>query len=281
MRGLQTPMDFNKYRITDPLITEAIYGSYHTCRKSLTKNCNGYVNNDIGEYGRAILEFLAASYFHIVRFPGSEPYYWGDSGFYRDFYGVTRESISAALDEFDKMYRHVQNELSSSDIVKDGKIHLVRALRHVEEEAILPQISAHAQKILMPANILTSYAHDGRLNSYNSDYTVIRDVETEKIFFYDDCFEGPDSVCCHSGEAEVWVLNDDVFGAIELPPESFYDRAAGAMVSYTPSEKADDEVHFRAFPSSEPSLPKPCEYNNLTRWLIERNEKKIRELYGL
>ena len=272
-------MDFKKYRITDPLITEAIYGSHHACKYSLTKNCNGYVNNDLGEYGRAILEFLAASYFHIVRFPGSEPYYWGQSGYCRDFYGVTRESISAALDEFDKMYRHVQNELSSSDIVKDGKIRLVRALRYAEEHAIIPQLSAHAPKILMPANILTSYAHNHRLNSYNSNYTVIRDVETEKIFFYDDCFEGPDSTCYHGGEAEVWVLNDDVFGTIELPPESFFDRAAGSRVSYTPSEEAVSQTHFQAFSPSEPVLPKPCDYSGFTKWLIKRNQKKIEEIY--
>ena len=277
-----------KYQIKNPLIQNAIFGATQ-CEHVCMPACHGYVQSDKDGYGRGILEYLASVHFNIHRFPGFEPYYFESWPYkLKEFDLLTREMIDDALHEFGVIYEHIQTELSKSDRVKNGKITLVRAVKAFEEAAIIPQYYSGKERIRIPANILTSYAHDEKLGCYDSHFCILRDVEIEKIFFFDNCILDPKGRCedgIHGGEAEVWVLNDDLFGEIELDRSCF---KVVREVNEKEKQKAlskEPPVHYPApiYYSDRFKVdadPRPCKMGWLTKKLIERNQREIKRLYG-
>lgn len=277
-----------QYQINDLLINMAIFGDCR-CKHPRVERGNGYINNDLKEYGRCILEYIASCYFGIHRFPGFEPYYQHDNArFLKNFMELTELDISEAITEFDKIYKHVQMSLSKSPRVINGKVKLNRALRDFEIKEVVPQLIAGKKEIRMPANILTSYAHDGNLKSYNTWLHILRDVEVEKVFFYDNYILDPDGKCengVHGGESEVWVLNDDIFGEIVLDRECFsFDEIPKDEI--TRAEKYEVQNHFKPEIITDGRIsnygelsPRPCEWDWITKKIIERNKRKIDELY--
>lgn len=102
---------------------------------------------------------------------------------------------------------------------------MVRSLRPFEIEAVTPQLKNQNNSIIiLPVNIMTSYAHDNRLYGYGSSMSIIREVPVEKVVMFDECLFHPENVCAHyihGGEYEVWVVEDNMFGKIELVVLSF------------------------------------------------------------
>jgi hypothetical protein len=42
------------------------------------------------------------------------------------------------------------------------------------------------EKIILPVNIINSYAHDGRLYGYGSSVSIVREIDIKKIVMYDE-----------------------------------------------------------------------------------------------
>ena len=153
-------------------------------------------------------------------------------------YGNLKEAdIDAACAEIDLLYHFVQKELKKSTYVKNGKIKLVRSLRPFEIEAVTPQLKdPNNSTITLPVNIMTSYAHDNRLYGYGSSMSIIRELPVEKVVMFDECLFHPENVCAnsiHGGEYEVWVVEDNMFGKIELDRACFkYEKLEDAGNNY-------------------------------------------------
>ena len=129
---------------------------------------------------------------------------------------------------------------------------------------------------------MTSYAHDGRRYGYMSNISVFREVPIEKIILFDECLFHPENVCAHNihgGEYEVWVVEDNIFGEIELDRSCFiYDHLdehieRGHM-------KPQREIEVSLFADERVTI-KPCQWGMITPKLIEHNKKEIKKLYKI
>lgn len=279
-----------EYKISNEYLLQAIWGGY-MCNNGCLKNCNGYVNSDDNNYGRGLIEYCVATNFNIHRVPGYEPYYIKDGTMFKMFheYGnLDRSKIEEAFSEMDDLYKFTQKELLKSPLVIEGKIKLVRSLRPYEIEYVTPQLVDKKERILMPVNIINSYAHDGRYYGYGSSMSIVREIDVEKIVMYDECLYHPPNVCAnqiHGGEYEVWVMEDDIFGKIELDRSCFrYETLSESSNTWRTFETFEMPPHGinASLYSDERKIPRPCEYNDcITKWVIKRNKKKIEELYNL
>lgn len=275
----------NEFRLTSELLLQAFWGGY-MCKNDCLTHCQGYFNSDTGDFGRGFVEYCVARIFNIHRVPGHEQFYIRNGVNYamRSEYGCLNEAdVNAACEEMEKLYRFVQAELKESSYVKNGKVKLVRSLRPFEIEAVTPQLLSNVDTIKLPVNIITSYAHDGGLYGYNSSMSLVREVPVEKIVMFDKCLFHPENVCAHyihGGEYEVWVVEDNMFGQIELDRECFkykeLDRSIGSKNWHTSLREPDTSLY-----TVNSGFKRPCEWNKFTKWLIERNCEKIRELFGL
>lgn len=215
-----------EFHLTNELLLQAFWGGY-ICKNNYLTHCQGYFNADTGDYGRGFIEYCIARIFNIHRVPGYEQYYIKDGTTMKMFheYGTLNEAdIDAACAEIKLLYQFVQEELKKSSYVKNGKIRLVRSLRRYEIEIATTQLRDNNSTITLPVNIITSYAHDGKLYGYGSNMSIIREVPVEKIVMFDECLFHPENVCAnniHGGEYEVWVVEDNMFGKLELDRECF------------------------------------------------------------
>lgn len=280
-----------EFHLTSELLLQAFWGGY-MCNKNCLKRCQGYFNEDVGDFGRGIIEYCVAKNFNIHRVPGYGQYYIKDGGAIRmlhEYGNLREEDIETACQEMMELYQFIQKELIKSKYVIDGKVRLVRSLRPFEMDAVMPQLNnSNNRKIVMPTNIITSYAHDEELFCYGRTMSVVRDVPIEKIIMFDECLYHPPNVCSnniHGGEYEVWVMEDNVFGKLELDRECFVYRALDSRIEHNndfipnyfmPNYAIDSSLY-----TDENKRIKPCEKNLFTKWLIKRNTQKIRELYGL
>lgn len=274
-----------EFHLTSELLLQAFWGG-HICNKVGFKRCQGYFNADVGSFGRGFIEFCIARNFNIHRVPGYEQYYIKDGTemqMLHEYGDLKEEDIEYACAEMDALYNFVQKELAKSKYIKDGKIKLVRALRPFEINAVTPQLNNPENKrIVMPTNIMTSYAHDGVLFGYGSEMSIIREVPIEKIVMFDECLYHPENVCAnhiHGGEYEVWVVEDNIFGKIELDRENFKYRTLNSKMCekryFMPAHTIDSSLY-----TDERKIIKPCEWNKFTKWLIKQNRNKIKDLYG-
>ena len=173
--------------------------------------------------------------------------------------------------------------LQKSTYVKNGKIKLVRSLRPFEIEAVTPQLKdPNNSTITLPVNIMTSYAHDNRLYGYGSSMSIIRELPVEKVVMFDECLFHPENVCAnsiHGGEYEVWVVEDNMFGKIELDRACFkYEKLEDAGNNYRNSMRYGIDASLY---TDERKITRPCEWNTFTKWLIRHNTQKIKDLYGM
>lgn len=278
-----------EFHLTSELLLQAFWGGY-MCNNNCLKRCQGYFNADVGDFGRGFIEYCVAKNFNIHRVPGYEQYYIKDGTamkMLQEYGDLKEEDIEAACAEMMELYQFIQKELVKSPYVKDGKIRLVRSLRPFEIDAVTPQLkNPNNSKIVMPTNIMTSYAHDGALFHYGSTMSVVRDISVEKIVMFDECLYHPQNVCAnhiHGGEYEVWVVEENIFGKLELDRECFAYRSLNDRTEHNeyfnnyfrPQYAIDSSLY-----TDERKIAKPCEWNPFTTWLIKHNVQKIRELYG-
>lgn len=281
----------NEFKLQNELLLKSFWGGYLCDKNKKLLHCNGYFNADQGDYGRGFIEFCIAKIFNIHRVPGYEQYYIKDGcqmNMFKEYCSLQRKDIDDACKEMKELYIFVQKELKESPYNHNGKIRLVRSLRPFEIDTATPQLrDTDNQKINIPVNIMTSYAHDNRLFGYGSSMSIQRDVEIEKIVMFDECLFHPTNVCenhIHGGEYEVWVMEDDMFGTIELDRECFIYRELEKKKenffssSYILNEKG---VIDASLYTDERKIMRPCEYNKFTQWLIKKSRQKIEQLYGL
>lgn len=275
----------NEFIFKNELLQQAMWGG-SLCKNGYMQHCNGYFNADVCDYGRAFIEYCVSRMFNIHRVPGHEAYYIQEGSRMKlneEFGLLKRDDIMDACTEFEKYYYFLQNELKDSAFVRDGKIKLVRSLRPFEIDIATPQLKEGKEFITMPCNIINSYAHDNQLYCYGSTMSIVREVDIEKIVMYFKTLHHPSEVCCHinhGGEYEVWVMEDDMFGQVTIPKECFH---------YTElQEVRNDRIRYRYHKEEEGPLytgnaidTRPCEWNKFTKWIIKRNQQKIRELFGL
>lgn len=273
-----------EFHLTNELLLQAFWGGY-MCKNNCLTRCQGYFNADTGDYGRGFIEYCIARIFNIHRVPGYEQYYLKDGKKVKMLheYGTLNEAdIDAACEEIKSLYHFVQEELKKSAYVKNGKIRLVRSLRTFEIDAVTPQLMENNSTIILPVNIMTSYAHDSELYRYGSNMSIIREVPVEKIIMFDECLFHPENVCAndiHGGEYEVWVVEDNIFGQIELDKECFrYKKLEKVRDRYSDSMRAGINASLY---TDERKIIRPCEWNLFTKWLIRHNERKIKDLYGM
>ena len=277
----------NEFHVESPLLHAAIWGG---------TECylwDGYTNADKGDYGRALIEYFTSRLFEIHRLPGYEPLYVHGSsiGFMRKFGQLSEAEFENAYKEFERLYSHTQEELKKEGLVIDGKVKLCRSLRKIETDEILPQILNEDKDIEFPANIITSYAHDGRLYDYNSWMSIVRDVPVELIVMYNECLHHPQGVCAynmHGGESEVWVVEKNIFGYTKLERECFkYEKIPDDELNV--AKKRQGEFLYNKHSSvpdgslfSSCSLAcLPCHNSQFVQWLVEKEHKKNQKLFGL
>ncbi len=274
----------NEFHISSPLLHAAIWGGTE-CKQWI----GGYTNADNENYGRALIEYFTCRLFGIHRAPGYQPYYAGGYGFSERlrFGEISEEEYEAAYKEFEELYRFTQKELLTSELVVDGKVKLNRSLRKFETEEILPQLINKEDFIEFPANVITSYADDGRLFDYGRWMSIVRDVPVELVVVHFDCLFHPSNTCAssmHGGESEVWVLEKNIFGYSRLEANCFKISA----IPESDMEEAKKRInkgffkHCKVAEYSKGSLLSsqvekgflPCEGNWIIRKLIEREKNK-------
>lgn len=274
----------NEFHLTSKLLLQAFWGGF-MCKNNCLTHCHGYFYSDEGNYGRGFIEYCVARIFGIHRVPGYEQFY-NKNGInyemYREYGALSEADIDAACEEMEKLYHFVQTELKNSTYVKNGKVKLVRSLRPFEIEYVTPQLLTNVNTIRLPVNIITSYAHDGRLYGYGSKMSLVREVPVEKIVMFDECLYHPENVCAryiHGGEYEVWVVEDNMFGQIELDRECFkykeLDRNIRSKNWHLTLSEYDTSLY-----TVNSGFKRPCEWNKITQWLVDKNSQKIRELFG-
>ena len=274
----------NEFHLTSELLLQAFWGGF-MCENNCLTRCQGYFNSDDGNFGRGFIEYCVARIFDIHRVPGHEQFYIKNGINYtmcREYGALNEADIIAACDEMRQLYYFVQAELKESSYVKNGKVKLVRSLRPFEIEAVTPQLLTNTETIRLPVNIITSYAHDGRLYGYGSKISLVREVSVEKIVLFDECLFHPENVCAHyihGGEYEVWVVEDNMFGQIELSRDCFkyeeLDVKIGKKNWYPAPRDGDTSLY-----TVNSGFTRPCELNKFTKWLVEKNRQKLRRLYG-
>ncbi len=274
-------------QINDQILADAIWGA-SKCSNFIIKKCNGYINSDNGDMGRIIIEHLLSRIYGIHRIPGYEPEY--SKAFPKDIAGFNKENLDKAEDELRKVIEHVQNKVYENENVIDGKVTLVRSLRDFEIKEIIPQLLGDEKLITMPSNIMTSYAYDGQLYNYGSFLSVKRVVNVKDIVFWDKYIEAPSFICTkrlHMGEYEVWVVNTDVYGEVELDRSCFYVKEGTDLAKENEKYHGHATRKYRYDNDCEISSVyaagyKPCEEDDfLTKYVIGKNMKKAKFLYGL
>lgn len=274
-----------EFHVTNELLLQAFWGGT-MCRNNCFTQCTGYFYSDEYSFGRGFIEFCIARIFNIHRVPGFEQHYLKDGSSIKmlhQFRNLKKQDIDAACQELESLYHFVQEELKNSRYCKDGKIRLNRCLRSFEINAVTPQLLAGDNTIIMPANIMTSYAHDGRRYGYMSNISVFREVPIEKIIMFDECLFHPENVCAHDihgGEYEVWVVEDNIFGEIELDRSCFKYDQLDESISRGHMKLTRREIEASLFADERVTI-KPCQWGMITPKLIEHNKKEIKKLYKI
>ena len=268
------------FEIKNELLKQAMWGG-HWCKNGYLQRTNGYFNSDVQAKGRAFIEFCVKKIYNIQRFPGFEPYYLKGPIYelQKEFGNLREEDILEACEELKKYITFLQEQLKCSKYNNLGKVKLVRSLRSYEINKATPQLLDECELIKIPVNIINSYAHDMRLFDYGSSMSIIREVDIEKIILWEETLVGPGGKCEHpyfGSEHEVWVMEDNLFGEIEIDATCFKyielnENCGDRRIRY---DFLEDKPLF-----VPECAPKPCEWNKFTKWIIKRNISEIKKIY--
>ncbi len=269
------------YNIENELLKRAMWGG-RGCKNGCLQHTSGYFNSDIHDKGRAFIEFCVKQIYNIQRFPGFEPYYLKGPVYelQKEFGELREEDIFQACEELKKYILFLQEQLKRTKGNSSGKIKLVRSLRQFEIDEVTPQLLEGRERIRMPVNIINSYAHDSQLFCYGSSMSIIREVEIEKIILWEETLITPSGGCVHpymNSEHEVWVMEDNMFGEIELDATSF--RYKELDVNYRKERVSYHSTIDKPLFVPDKDAPKPCEWNKFTKWIIRKNIESIESLY--
>ena len=234
------------------------------------------------QIGRAFLEYCYSEIFNIRRFPGYETYL-SNSSYHCKALVENREigigDIDEACNQLKALYEYTQRRLS----VEELPLH--RRLQTFEIKVLAKQSD---EDMFMPANILTCYSYGSAYRGYDGDVVLYRNVPAKNVVMIDSWTAYSNVDDCiyktYTGEGEVWVLNEDRFGRIPIRREWVDDSKN--RISYANGDIKAHEVEWCMTRDDGESLmqnrtvpARPCETDWLTRILIQRNIKKIEELY--
>ena len=266
------------FTIKNQLLNDALFGDAVCIKKS-----TGYFYADKKHFGRAFIEFCTMRIFNIHRMPGFEPFYISQNICnydLRDAYGnLSCFDIDDACQELLALYEFTQERLKKSALNNNGTISLVRALCDYERKEVEPQLLDKKENIEIPVNIINSYAYDKELFCYDSDISISRDVPIENILFVDKFVQNPNGICKKSlvdCEHEVWVIEKNIFGKINLHQNCFKIKENYTLqntvkyATYVHSKKEDTSILNI---NDESRLP--CNKNWLTKKIIAHNQKQI------
>ena len=267
------------FNIKSPLLLDAFFGN-----AQCIKNCSGYLYEDKNHLGRSFIEFCMARIFKIHRLPGFESFYVRNvsSNTLRKAYRSLKiYDVDLACEELKQLYLFTQEKLQHDHRCHDGKIKLVRALRDYEVKEVSPQLINDTKSIMLPVNIINSYSYDQELFCYDSNISILREVEISKIAFVDRYIQKPNGICGHSlldCEHEAWVLEDDIFGKINLDLSCFHVKNQDKLLQVREMHHTyESNRDYSLFKTSETSCL-PCEFNSFTKFIINRNKKIISRL---
>jgi hypothetical protein len=209
----------NKFVIKNNILANAVFGP-NFCENSIVGS--GYIDTNSFE-ARALLTYLIQKMFQIIRIPGFEEEYLNDiHGILKDkLLNITEEELKYAIDELEKLYDFTQNKLLSESN-EDGDIFLIRALPQFQEEYIINQLSDGKDIIRVRTNIISSYTTSDSIYKARSifvkHYISSKDIlmHHKYLFFPKDCRH------ISNLEEEVWVINKNIHGVMDIPFKDFH-----------------------------------------------------------
>lgn len=278
------------FTITNKLIYDAIWGE--DCCHHL--GFSGYVYSDNNYIGRAFLEYCICRVFNIHKLPGcGYDRYHGNDWF---FAKLPEKDVIDACDEIKRLYDYTQNRLQNSGRVINGKVELVRCLRGFEKNEVVNQLkNENMNKILLPVNTFTSYAHDNVLSNYSGEYcnhqmNIRVNVNVEDILLWDSYVSyysrGECKYLMYMGdcEAEVFVINREINGWKELDRSCFIYESLPEIQGFISSAPTlEHEIRLNNSPVCSKGYVRPCEEEDfLTKYVMKRNiTKRKKEDYNL
>lgn len=276
-------MKNSKYKINNKLIRKALFGGME-CEYLKLSCCDGYINNDTYKIGRALISYCISRNFGIHRIYGFEESYLNDSDKVKRneaFIDLTIEELDDACKELQSLYEFTQNYLKNSSNIKNGKIMLSRSLSSFEIESISRQINN--KTIIMNTNIISSYTDNGMDFEYGSCVTVRREVPIEDIVIHYDCLEYPRESCHYGysgGESEIWVMNKDIKGKLELDSSKFTINEDALKLKYLSNNPEVNYFKYTQYAENDYykdkmyHLEKPCEKSKIIKCLIKMKQAK-------
>lgn len=88
---------------------------------------------------------------------------------------------------------------------------------------------------------------------------------------------------CHSiqdNECEVWVVEDNMFGRINVDRDSILVRQNYQIGCENNLKYSNRNLEENSLLYKKPEyVPLPCEYNKFTEWLLNKNKQKINNIY--
>lgn len=278
-------MNKETFTIKNELLYSAIWGENHCKRLGFT----GYVYSDKRKLGRAFIEYCICKIFNIHRLPGCGYDRFNEHGY--KFAMLSPQEIEDTCEEVKALYDFTQKKLLSSERLVDGKIELVRSLRDFEKREIIPQLQDENKRdILLPVNVFTSYAHDGKLSSYPGElgeYQInIKEwVDVKDILLWDSyvSYHAQNDSCnqlCFMGdcEAEVFVINHSISGWRHVNRDCLIYGSLPESRDYNPLISIlehDIRLSNSAVFEENCTYIRPCnEEDCITKWVMKRNMKK-------
>lgn len=222
-KEIELKLEAHRFKIIDKLTFAMFFGS---SERNYKIRMNGWLNADNSYISRLILTHCVQKVFQIHRAPGfEEEYKFGLGHIQKDIKCLIKEDLNNAYQEVQNLYDHIQKQLT----LKYGdneKILLYRSLPDYEFEQVIMQLEKRSPLIEIQTNILNSYTLDPQL-SYGRRCIIEREVDISKIIYHYKYVDNPwyNDDKLHNKrlnvEQEVIVINDDPFGRIVLPINSF------------------------------------------------------------
>lgn len=236
------------------------------------------------------MEYCYSELFGIRRFPGYEVFPMR-SGFackcLINNAEITEKDIEYACTQLWNLYQYTQNRLREEQ-GETYKLH--RKLTNFEIESLGEQLNQGQEDLSIQSNILSCYCHS---NAYTQGVVVVRDVDIQDIVMVDYMtsytkeFGCEKTVPLEDAEGEVWVLNRDRFGKLPIkrawiigdlkPEKTWYQSQKPLHIKIEEELNADDGVSMI---ESRIAPQKPCQLDDpLTKWVMKRNQKRIRKMH--
>ena len=273
--------------IENKLLHDAIWGDTD-CIYNKKIKFTGYVQSNADLVGRAFIEYCIARVLNIYRLPkcGYDNYIYG-SNIYNT---LDEKQVEEACNELQNVINHVQEQLNKSEIVKDGKVTVVRCLASFQVPIVAEQLrDKRLKEIEFPVSIFSSYSYDGNINqSYPStikDYTkhinIKEDVKVEDIILWDKYVGDGLKECSYmksmyDEEKELWVVDRSITGVKKLPVSSFYYK--DGLPSDSKPFRREYSYGRNYAVHTGMQQKRPCEIDDfLSRIWLKRNLKKLED----